>query len=160
MKGPEGNMNRAVAGFTLIEVVVASLIGSIIFASIYGCFLWGFRTVQVTRENLRATQILAKHLETIRLCTYTQLTDTNYSPSTFTDYYDPTDQSTGGGGAVYSGTYSATTPASGTLPDGYRTNMLLITVEVTWNSCGIQHNRSMQTYVAQKGIDGYVATGQ
>jgi len=148
------------AGFTLAETVIAIAVGSLMFAGIYACFAWGFGTVRAARENLRATQIMMKHLESLRLCSFSQLTDTNYAPATFTDYYDPKDQSSGSGGAVYSGTYSATVPATGTLPDSYRTNMMLITIGVTWTSGTVQRNRSMQTYIAQNGIDNYVATGQ
>lgn len=147
-------------GFTLAESVIAIAVGSLMFAGLYACFGWGFTTVRVARENLRATQIILKHMESLRLCSFTQLIDTNYNPATFKDYYDPKDQSSGAGGAVYSGTYSATVPASGTVPDSYRTNMLLITIGVNWTSGNLQRSRSMQTYVAQNGIDGYVATGQ
>src|SRR5216684_3158009 len=124
----------ATVGFTLTESVIAIALGSLIFSGLYACFGWGFGTMRAARENLRATQIMLKHIESLRLCSFTQLTDTNYSPATFTDYYDPKDQSSGAGGAVYSGSYSASVPASGTLPDSYRTNMLLITLGVTWTS--------------------------
>jgi prepilin-type N-terminal cleavage/methylation domain-containing protein len=149
-----------VGGFTLTESVIAIAVGSLMFAGLYACFAWGFSTVRAARENLRATQIMLKHLESVRLCTFTQLTDTNYNPATFTDYYDPKDQSSGTGGAVYSGTYSATVPASGALPDSYRTNMLLVTIGVSWTSGNVQRSRSMQTYISQNGIDSYVSTGQ
>jgi type II secretory pathway pseudopilin PulG len=152
---------RATASaFTLTESVVAVSLAAIMFTALYACFTWGFANVRTSRENLRATQIMLKRLESIRLCSFTQLLDTNYNPTTFTDYYDPKDQSAGAGGAVYSGTYSASVPASGTLPDSYRTNMLLITVGVTWTSGNTPRSRSMQTYIAQNGIDGYVSTGQ
>jgi len=151
---------RGAFGFTLAESVIAIALGSLMFSGLYACFAWGFGTVRAARENLRATQILLKHVESLRLCGFSQLTDTNYCPTTFTDYYDPKDQSSGAGGAVFSGTYSATVPASGTLPDSYRTNMMLITLGVTWTSGNVQRSRSMQTYIAQNGIDSYVSTGQ
>ncbi len=158
--GLKKRLRVAKSGFTLTETVVAIALGSMMFAGIYTCFAWGFGTVRTARENLRATQIILKRMETIRLCNFTQLTDTNYNPATFTDYYDPKDQSGGMGGAVYSGTYTALMAASGALPDSYRSNMLLITIGVSWTSGNVQRSRSMQTYVAQNGIDGYVATGQ
>jgi type II secretory pathway pseudopilin PulG len=153
-------VGKAGTAFTLTESVIAVALGSMMLGGVYACFVWGFGTVRMARENLRATQIMMKHLEGLRLCSFTQLTNTNYNPATFTDYYDPKDQSSGAGGAVYSGTYSATVPASGTLPDSYRTNMMLITIGVTWTSGNVQRSRSMQTYIAQNGIDSYVSTGQ
>ena len=148
------------SAFTLVEAVVALPIGAVALVSLFACFTQGFNVIGFEREDLRATQIMLKQLERIRLSPYNQLTLTNYNPQTFTDYFDPADQSTGGGGTVYSGTLTPSVPAVGTLPESYRTNMLLITVGVSWTSAKIQHSRSMQTYVAQNGIQSYVSTGQ
>jgi prepilin-type N-terminal cleavage/methylation domain-containing protein len=93
-KNPASISGRgATVGFTLTESVIAIALGSLIFSGIYACFAWGFGTVRASRENLPATQIMLKHIESLRPCSFTQLTDTNYSPATFTDYYDPKDQS-------------------------------------------------------------------
>jgi hypothetical protein len=128
--------------------------------SLFACFTQGFSVIGTEREDLRATQIILKQIERIRLSPYNQLTLTNYNPQTFTDYFDPADRSTGGGGTAYSGTLTPSIPAVGTLPESYRSNMLMITVGVSWTSANIQHSRSMQTYVAQNGIQSFVSTGQ
>jgi prepilin-type N-terminal cleavage/methylation domain-containing protein len=148
------------SGFTLIEGVIAMALGAIMFAGVYAGLGWGFAIVQADRANLRATQILVKRAEGIRLCTFDQITDTNYNPATFTEYFDPKDQSGGGGGTVYSGSCSATVPSSGSLPDSYRTNMLLVTLGVSWTTGKTPHSRSLQTYVAQNGIESYVSMGR
>jgi len=83
-----------------------------------------------------------------------------YNPSTFTDYFDPTDQSSGGGGSTYTGSFVASLPASGTLPDSYRTNMLLVTVGISWNSYNHQHTNWMQSLVARNGMETYVVAGK
>src|ERR1044071_6737833 len=102
--GVPGHKSRVLASaFTLIEAVVSLPIGAIALVSLYACFTQGFNVVGFEREDLRATQIMLKQLERIRLSPYAQLTNTNYNPRTFTDYFDPADQSTGGGGTVYSG---------------------------------------------------------
>ena len=156
-----GHRSRLLASaFTLIEAVVSLPIGAVALVSLYACFTQGFNVVGFEREDLRATQIMLKQLERIRLSPYAQLTNTNYNPQTFTDYFDPADQSTGGGGTVYSGTFTPSVPAAGTLPESYRTNMMLITVGLSWTSANVQHTRSMQTYVAQNGIQSYVSTGR
>jgi hypothetical protein len=155
-----GDGSRASSAFTLIEAVVSLPIVAVVMVSLYACFTQGFNVIGWEREDLRATQIMLKQIERIRLSPYNQLTLTNYNPQTFTDYFDPADRSTGGGGTVYSGTLTPSIPAVGTLPESYRANMLLITVGVTWTSANIQHSSSMQTYVAQNGIQSFVSTGQ
>jgi len=150
----------AASGFTLIETVVSLPIAAVVLVSLYASFTQGFNLVGAEREDLRATQIMLKQLERIRLAPFYQLTSTNYNPLSFTDYFDPADQSTGGGGMVYSGTFTPSVPAVGALPESYRTNMLLITVGLSWTSANLQHSRSMQTYVARDGVQSYVANGQ
>ena len=99
-------------------------------------------------------------LENVRLGTFTQLTNTVYFPATFTESFDPKDDATQTGGVVYNGTFSSVVPASGTLPDAYRTNVLLVTVSLNWTSASMQHSRTMQTYAARDGIAGYVSVGR
>jgi hypothetical protein len=146
--------------FTLMETIVASALGTIMFSALYGCVVWGFGTLHAVRENLRATQILVARTEAVRLCPFDQLTNPTNNPPTFTEYYAPGSQTNGGGGAVYDGTFSAVVPATGTLPESYRTNMLLVTVGVSWTSCNRLHSRTTQTYAARNGMEGFVSTGQ
>jgi hypothetical protein len=148
------------SGFTLVEAMVAMVLGTTMFAAIYAGLAWGFAGVQSNRVNLRATQILVKRAEGIRLCPFDQITNTTYNPATFTEYFDPKDQSTGGGGTVYNGTFSAGVPPVGSIPDSYRNNMLLVTIGVSWMSGTTPHTRSIQTYVARKGLEEYVSVGQ
>jgi len=152
--------NRSAAGFTLVESAVALTIGAIMLTSLYGAFASGFATVKVNRENLRATQIMLTKLEGIRLCTFDQLTNTVYNPGTFSESFDPKDDATHAGGVTYNGTYTSVVPAAGSLPEAYRTSVLLVTVNLNWTSGNIQHSRSMQTYAARDGIAGYVSVGR
>jgi hypothetical protein len=111
--------------------------------------------VERNREDLRATQIMLQKMEQIRLYNWDQLRDTtNYVKRTFQTYFDPASN----GGPLYSGTVSNVVPAS--LPAAYRNKTRLITVSVTWTSNiasrPISHSRSMQTYVAEFGLNPYV----
>jgi uncharacterized protein (TIGR02598 family) len=153
-------VRRQSSGFTLIETVISLPIAAIVLIALYACFTQGFNMVQQSRENLRATQIMIKQLERIRVCSFSQLTNTVYNPQSLTDYFDPADQPTGGGGSTYTVTFTPSVPASGMVPDSYRTNMLLITVGISWTSKKLQHTNFMQTLVAKNGIESYVATGQ
>jgi hypothetical protein len=156
-----GSRSRAFSSaFTLIETVVSLPIVAVGLVSLYACFSEGFSVVGQSRENLRATQIMIKQVERIRLSPYTQLTNTVYNPQTVTDYFDPTDQPNGGGGTTYTITLTPTVPAVGTLPEAYRTNMLLVTLGISWPAGNPQHTNWMQAYVAQNGIQSYLATGR
>jgi len=150
----------AASGFTLVESAVALTIGAIMLTSLYGCFASGFASVKASRENTRATQILLTRMEAIRLCTFDQLTNTVYNPQSFTESFAPKDDATRSGGTVYNGTFATSVPAAGSLPDSYRTNMMLVTVTLNWTSGQMQHTRTMQTYAARDGMAGYVSVGQ
>src|SRR3954470_6933813 len=89
---------RAGQGFFLREVLVAMLIIGVIVAGLYGTFAHGFRTAQLAREDLRATQILHEKLDKIRLMTWDQLTDSAIMPDRFVDSFNPEDPALGGSG--------------------------------------------------------------
>src|SRR5262245_62442785 len=97
---------QSAEGFTLVENVVALSIVAIMLTSLYGGFASGFSTICTSRESQRATQIMVSKLEAVRLSNYSQLGDKVYNPSTFTEYFDPKSQATGGGGIVYTGTFT------------------------------------------------------
>jgi type II secretory pathway pseudopilin PulG len=148
------------AGFTLVETIVAVGLGAFMLSALYACFASGWSMQRVTSEDLRATQILVQRLERLRLCSFAQVTDPKYNPRISPESYNPAGDATGKGGAVYAITFDASVPASGTLPESYRTNMLLVKVGVTWTSGGVQRTRSMQTWVAKSGIGSYVVAGK
>jgi len=156
----QDKITRSSSGFTLVESAVALAISAIMFTSLYGAFASGFATVRVSREGLRATQIMLSKVESVRVGTFDQLTNPAYYPRTFTETFDPKDEAIHEGGAVYSGTFKTAVPAAGSLPESYRTNMLLVTVSVTWTSGKMQHSRSTQCYAAREGMSGYVSLGR
>jgi Tfp pilus assembly protein PilV len=145
---------RRPSAFTLIETVVATFLAAIMLPAIYASTATGFAIVQVTRENLRATQILVKQVEAIRLSPYKLLQDPASYPTNFTDYYCTNGKTNG---AAYAVTYNWQ-PGPASLPPSYRTNVLLVTVTAAWSSGNVQRTRSMQTYVARYGIQRYVSS--
>jgi type II secretory pathway pseudopilin PulG len=142
-------------GFTLI----ASALGVIIFSALCASFAADLGKVRATREQIRATQIMLKCLERVRLSTFPQVTDTTINPQSYTEYYDPRDQAAGRGGLAYHVTLTASVPPVRSIPETYRTNLLLITVTTAWASGSAQHTRSMQTLVAREGLQTYLSTG-
>ncbi len=158
---PAGRNSGAESGFTLAEVVVAVLVLGILTVSIFTAFSSGSLVVQTTRENLRATQILEQKMETIRLFTWLQGTNTTLATPTFTDWYDPVGAKTGSGGALYRGFVSVANAPAG-LPAGYRDNMRAVTVTLYWtnqvhgSTNPIVRSRQMSTFVARYGMQNYI----
>ena len=148
------------AGYTFVEVLVASGLLGFVAATLYGAFAVGFCIIQSTRENLRATQIMVQKTEAIRLLTWSQTGNTNYLKPVFVEAYDPLGARTNSGGAKYTGYVSTAVPAAGALPEAYRTNMRTITVTLYWTNYigakAIVHRRDMQTRVARNGMQNYV----
>jgi type II secretory pathway pseudopilin PulG len=171
------------AAFTLVEVMVSALIGTVIFTALFYGLSQGIFIAQVDRENLRATQIMVGKLECIRLCKWgdtnsTQLFDTGYVPTTFVDYFYPSSLGNSSNGVVngvtYSGTITIQTNRSGgsgnftyygtttntVAPPSYSNQMALVTVTLTWSDTHYGRtqtfNRSMKAYIAQNGIQNYM----
>src|SRR6266446_9352543 len=106
----------APAAYTLVEVIVAVLVLSLMLVSLYGGFSSGFAVVKLARENLRATQIMMQKMETIRLLKWSQLLDTNnFLQPAFQDYYDPSGTNANAFGVIYRG--FVTTNAAAGIPN-------------------------------------------
>jgi len=149
-------INKPKSGMTLVEVVMAVAVLGIMASGIFGSFRYGFFTLQLVRENQRATQILLEKVETIRLYNWTDVTSTNgFIPATFTDVYDP-QATTGGQGTAYNGTVTVTNCPSGSISSSYIDHMRQLTVTLAWTTRDIPHTRSLTTYIAKDGIQNYV----
>jgi uncharacterized protein (TIGR02598 family) len=160
LKLPTVARRQTARAFTLVEVMVGCSILAVLGLALTAAFSSGLATVHSARENLRATQIMMQKMETIRLLTWTQGTNTIIAPTTFTDYYDPTGTNTQAAGTIYQGTFSVA-PAPASLPGAYRGDMRLATVTVYWtNNLGskgiLLRSKQMQTYVARYGMQDYV----
>lgn len=66
---------RNACAFTLVETLVAMAILTMMALSLYAGLSSGFLILKTTREELRATQVLAQKMEAIRLCTWSQLSN-------------------------------------------------------------------------------------
>jgi len=147
------------AGVTLIEALVSMAIFGTSFLSIYAGLGMGFSTIGSARENLRATQVMVEKMETIRLYTFKQINTPGFIPATFSESYYPTDAEAamqpadGKAGLVYQGTLAIT---DGPSNRAYKAYLKRITINLSWESGGRKHNRSMTTYVTRHGLQNYV----
>ncbi len=157
---------RGDAAYTLAELWVAFAVIAITAVALFAAFSSGFAMVGLEREDLRATQIMTRRLEGIRLCTWSQL-PTN--PINFVDYYNPSGTSNNTAGTVYSGTLTVTNVTADILTSSpsYLGNMRLVTVEIKWTNYSsgmfkssygrpVERKRTMQTLVARYGLQNYI----
>ena len=146
-------------GFTLVEVLVAIAIMGIVFVTLYTGIANGFCSIGLAREDMRASQILLEKSETLRLYTWSQVTNSVFPM--FTETYNPT--TTGAGeGAIYSGSFTVSKISSSSIPDkklkdaNYDDEMRVVTITLNWTNGSLPRQRSLSTYVAQDGLHNYV----
>jgi len=149
---------RAQAAFTLSEVVIAVGLLAISFVSLYAGMSAGFAMTRVSRESLRATQIMVEKMEGIRLFNWNQVIASNMIPATFTERYYPGLGNGQASGITYTGTIKVTDPGSVNFypPRSYDTNMRVVSVEIQWQSGNVLRNRRMSTLVSKNGLQNYV----
>lgn len=145
----------AIAAFTLPEALTGLVIVAIMFTSLYSGISFGFASVRLARENLRATQILTEKLEVVRLCTWEQINSNGFLPARFTAPYEP-GGATNGAGLHYSGRIVVRGPPVGLIPDQYSNDVRVIDVSVSWDSGAGDHNRDAHTFVSHYGLQNYI----
>lgn len=150
--------SRAQGAYTIAEVVVAIVLVSLVAGPLFLALSTGVTIVELTRENLRATQILTQKTETLRLLTWPEGTNSTFAPQQFVDSYDPNSPNKG---VTYQG-FVVPSPAPATFPAAYRNDMRLVTVTVYWTNylrgskTPLVRSRQMQTCVARYGLQNYI----
>lgn len=141
---------RKMAAFSIVEVTVGMGVVATSMAALFSGFTTGFFTMQMARENLRATQIMLEKTETLRLYSWDQINTPGFIPATFTNTYDPNSQNKG---VAYSGTL---TVANAPISSSYSNNMKQVTVTVNWATGSLNRSRTLTTYVARNGLQSYI----
>jgi prepilin-type N-terminal cleavage/methylation domain-containing protein len=160
--------------FTLVEVMVSMAIVGISVGALMTGISQSVFNMRMSRENLRATQIMLERTETLRLLTWEQLNTlsffTNGASQThyltdgagrqyicahFTQRYDP--NSTNAQGLTYSGKIRFYDPRNYSITPTYATDtMKAVWVELTWKTGNISRSRSLTTLVTRNGLQTYV----
>jgi prepilin-type N-terminal cleavage/methylation domain-containing protein len=147
-----GKATRCARGFTLIESLVATLITLVILVSLYSSLSMGFATLQAAREDLRATQVMLEKMETMRLYTWDQLTNSSFMPRTFQVPFDPR-KVADVNGAFFAGELTVEDPP---MEVSYRDTLKLVTLRLRWDKGSNQKTREMKTYVCRHGLQNYI----
>src|SRR5262245_58354596 len=144
-------------GFSLTEVSVGMGVVGIVCVALYTGLTSGLASVQLTRENERATQIITEKLDTIRLYSWEKVTTPDYIPATITRTFGSTNKSGGvnqmSAGPTYNGRVTISAAPMSTI---YSTNMRQVTVSLSWVSGALPRQRSMTTMVAKDGMQNYI----
>lgn len=139
--------------FSLVEVLVSMAVVGTTVVTFYAGVSSGFRVVQLFRENLRATQVLAEKMETIRLYTYDQISSNGFIPNSFVA--PMTAGSTNATSVTFTGAVQILAFNLPNMPT-YSNDLVVLKVDVNWVSGGIYRTRSMQTLVAKNGLQTYI----
>ena len=131
--------------YTLIEVMVASWLLGLVLVALYAAFSFGFSTIKLTQEDLRADQILVQKLETLRMYDWSSITN-GYLPTNSTSFFSD------GAGIDYSVAISVQ-PAS--ITQSYSNSLRQVTVSLSWVSAKVTRRRDMTTFVSDNGLQTY-----
>src|SRR5205823_4851234 len=77
------------AGFTVAEAIVGMGIVGVLIISLYAGLTSGMGTIQLAREDMRATEILVRNMDQIRLFTWDQITNGTTIPTSFLAGFNP-----------------------------------------------------------------------
>jgi|ERR1051326_2870941 hypothetical protein len=137
------------SAFTLVEVLVGAGILGFTVVTLYGAFSFGFTTIRLSQEEVRADQLLVQKLETLRVYDWSKITN-HFLPTRF-----GTSFASDGTGVSYDGWLSVTPFVPSAANESYSNTLRQVTVSLEWVSGGIQRTRSMSTLVSQHGIQTY-----
>lgn len=139
-------------GFSLVEATVGMGVLGTVMVALFGGFTTGFFTMQMARENLRATQIMLEKMETIRLYSWDQINTHGFIPDTFSAKYDPQAQE-GAQGLTYGGTMAITNAPIGS---SYADDMRLVKVTLQWKTGEVVRQREFSSLVSRYGMQDYI----
>jgi hypothetical protein len=125
------------------------ILGLVIF-SLYAALSFGFTTIRLAQENVRADQILTQKMETIRVCHWSKVFTPGYLPQTF-----PASYSGSGGTNEYTGSITVGNFPVSAANESYADGLKQVTITVSWVSAGVTRSRSLTSFVSQYGLQTY-----
>jgi len=149
------NHRLGIRAFSLVDIVVAMGLIGIILVGMLGGLGLVLSSVQWSREQARATQLMEEKLDTLRLYSWDQLNTPGFITTNFVATCSTLSNGTSNeaGGLTYSGNIIIDTPA---LTESYSNALKQVTVALQWTSGGRLHRTQMSTFVAQYGMQNYI----
>jgi prepilin-type N-terminal cleavage/methylation domain-containing protein len=143
-------------GFTLVEVMVASLVLTIMILSALGALIHGFRLLDSARNTTLAAQIAQSEIEDLRLQPWSKISD-----PALISHSGPIDLSASIGkllGAAEGEAIAQRFSASRLIVDvpDRGSTLKRVTIAVAWHDYnGTTHTRSYETLIGQHGLTDY-----
>lgn len=132
-------------GYSLIEVLIASLVLSAVFVSSIAAMTMGYRMMESARFNTLAGQVIQSEIETLRLMNWTQVSALPSSQAITIDNH-----MTQAGFNKFSGTRVVT---------NVRAKTKRIIVAVQWTAIsGQSHTKRYTTFMTKDGLNDYYYT--
>jgi len=153
---PDGraSVGRTQSAFTLVEVMVSVVLMAVMGVALYAGIGVAFSQLRLSRENLRATQILEGKMEVVRQYNWDQVANLpNFVPRTFTEPFFANNPTNTPENFIYTGQVSIT---NAPITESYSNYVKMITINLTWKSNGATHKRQAVTFVSQYGLQRYV----
>lgn len=141
------------SAFTLAEIMVACTLLAVMAVSLYGGISYGFSSITLARQNLRATQIALEKMEITRMYSWEQINSNGFVPPTFTAPYFPTVGVNTNGGLVY---YGTTIVTNVDVNPAYNVDMRKVIVTLNWTNRTVAQSLQMSTYISQYGMQRYI----
>ena len=123
--------------------------------ALYGGVSFGFASINLARQNLRATQVALEKMEITRMYSWEQVNSNGFVPATFTAPFFPTTGTNvnADGGVTYYGTMLITNVNTST---AYSNDMRELRVTLNWTNKNISQTLQMSTYISQYGMQRYI----
>jgi prepilin-type N-terminal cleavage/methylation domain-containing protein len=131
------------SGYTLAEVMIASIIMALVLVSVMGIVGRSVRYLSDIRRASRSSQILQQEMENIRLMTWSQV---QALPNSFSDPNDANHLYSGRINTTSFDTYSGTT------------TVLAVTLTITWTNQSANRvlTNTLTTLVCNGGLNKYI----
>jgi prepilin-type N-terminal cleavage/methylation domain-containing protein len=142
------------AAFTLIEVMVGLALIALVGTGLYAGIGAAFTQLRLSRENLRATQILEGKMEVVRQYNWDQVANLpGFIPTSFTESFFANNPTNSTSNFMFTGNVTVT---NAPITESYSNDLRMIKIRLTWTSGGVRHQRQAITFVSQYGLQRYV----
>jgi hypothetical protein len=143
---------RGQSGFSIVEAMIGFFLLGVVTAALFGGFSFGFNSIKLSQEEVRADQILVQKLETLRMYNFTNVIKPGFILTNSTAYYSI---SNAAHGVTYTVQMNVDPFVPSATPEAYSNTLRQVTANVSWFSEGMNHTRTMRTLVSTNGIATY-----
>lgn len=145
---------NAQSAFTLVEVMVGIALSAVMGVALYAGIGVAFSQLRLSRENLRATQILEGKMEVVRQYNWDQVVNLpGFIPTSFTEPFFADNPTNTAGNFIYTGSVTVT---KAPVTETYSNDLRMVQIQLTWKSGSKTHKRQATTFISQYGLQKYV----